>query len=432
MVFVPSGDYFKMSPMFGTINILFYPKKRDSDTDGKVTIYCRVTVNSKRAEFSLRRMVDEKRWDSHSGRLRGTTIEVSNFNRFLDNVKNRLFEIYDSLLKEREDVSAAIVKNIYLGKEGKEYMVLEIFQEHNDEIESLLGKGFTKGTLQRYKAAFKHVSVYIQHNYHRNDFPVRRVDHKFITGLEFFLKSQRNCEHNTAIKYVVNFKKIIRIAYANQWITKDPFFHWKASWKTKEKQYLTQTELDALRDKKSFLPRLDLVRDIFVFCCYTGLAYADVQQLKEEHIIIGVNGDRWIKMPRKKTKAISSIPLLPPAEEIILKYSEHPYVLAGKGVLPVLTNQKSNAYLKEIADVCGINKHLTTHLARHTFATTVTLANGVSISTVSKMLGHRSLKTTQIYAKVLDSKIAEEMDRLKEKIKPVEISNSKDEGSIEN
>jgi len=417
--------------MFGTINILFYPKKRESDIDGKVTIYCRVTVNSKRAEFSLRRTVDEQRWDSHSGRLRGTSMEVSIFNRFLDNVKNRLFEIYDSLLKDRKDVSATIVKNTYLGKEGKEYMVLEIFQEHNDEIESLLGKGFTKGTLQRYKAAFKHVAAYIQHNYHRNDIPVRRVDHKFITGLEFFLKSKRNCEHNTTIKYVVNFKKIIRIAYANEWITKDPFFHWKATWKTKEKQYLTQTELDALRYKKSFLPRLDLVRDIFVFCCYTGLAYADVKQLKQDDIVIGVNGDRWIKMARKKTKAISSIPILPPAEDVIQKYSEHPYVVSGKGVLPVLTNQKSNAYLKEIADVCGINKNLTTHLARHTFATTVTLSNGVSIATVSKMLGHSSLKTTQIYAKVLDSKIANEMERLKEKIKTKEISVPDDESSIE-
>lgn len=417
--------------MFGTINILFYPKKRDSDTDGKVTIYCRVTVNSKRSEFSLRRTVDEQRWDSHSGRLRGTSMEVSNFNRFLDNVKNRLYDTYDVLLKEREDISATIIKNIYLGKEGKEYMVLEIFQEHNDEIESLLGKGFTKGTLQRYSAAYKHISAYIQQIYHRNDIPVRRVDHKFITGLEFFLKSQRNCEHNTAIKYVVNFKKIIRIAYANQWITKDPFFHWKATWKTKEKQYLTQTELDTLREKKSFLPRLDLVRDIFVFCCYTGLAYADVKQFNQDDIVIGVNGDRWIKMARKKTKAISSIPILPPAEEIIQKYSEHPYVVSGKGVLPVLTNQKSNAYLKEIADVCGINKNLTTHLARHTFATTVTLSNGVSIATVSKMLGHRSLKTTQIYAKVLDSKIADEMERLKEKIITSEVSVSEDENTIE-
>jgi len=295
-------------------------------------------------------------------------------------------------------------------------MVLEIFQEHNDEIESLLGKGFTKGTLQRYKAAYNHVSDYIGHKYQRKDVPVRSIDHKFITGLEYYLRSKKNCEHNTAIKYVVNFKKIIRIAYANEWIARDPFFHWKASWKTKEKQYLTQIELDALRNKKSFLPRLELVRDIFLFCCYTGLAYSDVKQLQFENIVIGINGDRWIKMARKKTKAMSSIPLLSTAENIIEKYSQHPYVVDGKGVLPVLTNQKSNAYLKEIADVCGIRKNLTTHLARHTFATTVTLSKGVSIATVSKMLGHRSLKTTQIYAKVLDSKIADEMNMLKEKL----------------
>ena len=411
--------------MYGKMNILFYPKKSERNDDGMVMLYARVTIKGKRSEFSLGRRIDEQRWDSRAGKLRGTSTEVSNFNRFLDNVRNRLYDIYDALLKEREDISASIIKNIYIGKEGKEYMVLEIFQEHNDKIENLLGKGFTRGTLQRYKAAYKHVSAYIQHDYHRNDIPVRRVDHKFITGLEYFLKSKRSCEHNTAIKYIVNFKKIIRIALANEWTTKDPFFHWKASWKSKEKQYLTQAELDTLREKRSFLPRLDLVRDIFVFCCYTGLAYADVKQLRQEDIIIGVDGYRWIKMARKKTKAISSIPLLPPAEAIIEKYSEHPYVLDGKGVLPVLTNQKSNAYLKEIADVCGINKNLTTHLARHTFATTVTLSKGVSISTVSKMLGHRSLKTTQIYAKVLDSKIAEEMAVLKAQLEQEEAKKPK-------
>lgn len=413
--------------MSGKINVLFYPKKSDTDTDGMVTVYARITFNGKRAELSLGRRIEEQRWDSRGGRLRGTTMEVSKFNRFLDTVKHRCFEIHDTLLREHQDISATIIKNIYLGREGKEWMVLEIFQNHNDEMESLLGKGFTKGTLQRYRAAYKHVSAYIQHNYQRNDIPVRRIDHKFITGLEYFLKSKRNCEHNTAIKYIVNFKKIIRIAYANEWISRDPFFHWKASWKTKEKQFLTQAELDTLQNKKSFLPRLDLVRDIFVFCCYTGLAYADVKQLGEEDIIIGVDGYRWIKMARKKTKAISSIPLLPPAEAIIEKYSEHPYVLDGKGVLPVLTNQKSNAYLKEIADVCGINKNLTTHLARHTFATTVTLSKGVSISTVSKMLGHRSLKTTQIYAKVLDSKIAEEMSVLKAQLEQQEAQKRKEE-----
>lgn len=402
--------------MYGKMSILFYPKKSEINTKGMVMLYARITINGKRGEFSLGRRVDDQRWDSRSNRLRGTSLEVSKFNRFLDNVKNRLFEIYENRLKERLDISATIIKNIYLGKEGKEYMVLEIFQEHNDQIESLLGKAFTKGTLQRYKAAYKHVSDYITYKYQRKDIPVRSVDHKFITGLEFYLKSSKSLEHNTAIKYIVNFKKIIRIAYANEWITKDPFFHWKASWKTKEKQYLTQSELDTLKNKKSFLPRLQLVRDIFVFCCYTGLAYSDVKLLQFENIVIGINGDRWIKMARKKTKAMSSIPLLPTAERIIEKYSQHPNVLNGNGVLPVLTNQKSNAYLKEIADVCGINKNLTTHLARHTFATTVTLSKGVSIATVSKMLGHRSLKTTQIYAKVLDSKIADEMNMLKGKL----------------
>lgn len=198
--------------MYGKLNILFYPKKLRSETDGKAMIYARVTINGKRSEFSLGRRVEEHRWDSRGGKLRGTASEVSNFNRFLDNVKNRLYDIYDVLLKDKEDISATIVKNIYLGKAGKEYMVLEIFQEHNDEMESLLGKGFTQGTLQRYKAAYKHVSAYIQSNYHRKDIPVRRVDYKFITGLELFLKSQRNCDHNTTIKYVVNFKKIMRIA----------------------------------------------------------------------------------------------------------------------------------------------------------------------------------------------------------------------------
>lgn len=178
--------------MFGTINILFYPKKRESNTDGKVTIYCRVNVNLKRAEFSLRRTVEEQRWDSRSAKLRGSSMVVSNFNRFLENVKNRLFEIYDDRLKERLDISATIIKNIYLGREGREYMVLEIFKEHNSEVESLLGKGFTKGTLQRYKAAYKHVSDYIGHKYQQKDIPVRSVDHKFITGMEFYLKSVKS------------------------------------------------------------------------------------------------------------------------------------------------------------------------------------------------------------------------------------------------
>ncbi|MDF0716941.1 site-specific integrase [Muricauda sp. 334s03] len=399
--------------MFGPMNILFYPKKMDSDTDGKVTIYTRITVNGKRSEFSLRRRVEERKWDRRAGKLRGTAPKVANFNRFLENVKNRCFEVYDNLLKEREDISATMIRDTYLGKGKNQHMLLEIFDDHNREVESLIGRGFAKGTLQRYNAARRHVFDYIQHAHQRKDIPVKKVDHKFITGLEYFLRFKKNCNHNTTVRYIVNFKKIIRIAYANQWIERDPFFHWKASWKHKERQYLTQEELTRIFEKEFDIVRLQTVKDIFLFCCYTGLAFVDVEKLNKDHIVKDIKGQKWIKTHRQKTKVLSSIPLLSIPEAIIEKYKDHPRVVAKGTLLPVYTNQRTNFYLKEIAIGCKINKTLTTHLARHTFATTVTLSNGVSIESVSKMLGHTSLKTTQIYAKVLDSKISDDMEKLK-------------------
>lgn len=399
--------------MSGTMNILFYPKRTGSDIDGIVTLYARITVNGRRSEFSLRRTVDKEKWSSVGGKLRGTTREVSNLNRFLDCVKNRCYGIYDELLKEGEHISPDAIKNIYLGKRKKQWMLLEIFQEHNDEMESLVGKDYAAGTLQRYKAAKNHISDYLRHTYGKKDIPVDKIDHKFITGLEYFLKSKKRLGHNSTIKYIVNLKKIVRIAYANQWIARDPFFHWKARWKNNERKYLTEAELQRLIDKSFKMERLERVKDIFLFSCFTGLAYIDVKTLGQDDIVIDINGEKWIKTTRKKTKTRSSIPLLPVADAILDKYAAHPNVVMGKGLLPVLTNQKSNAYLKEIADLCGIKKNLTTHLARHTFATTVTLSNGVPIESVGRMLGHRSLKTTQIYAKVLDKKLAEDMSVLK-------------------
>ena len=402
--------------MFGTMNVLFYPKKNRVKNAETASIYARITIDGQRSEFSIGRKVELRRWDAQSGRLRGTAMEVSTFNRFLDSVRNRCFEIYESCIKEGEKVSATTIKNIYLGRSRKQWGTLEIFQNHNDEMESLLGKEYSAGTLQRYKAAYKHLSGYIKHNYGRQELPVAKVDYQFITGFEYYLKSKKNLGHNTAIKYVVNFKKIIRIAYANQWIKRDPFFHWQASWKNRDRECLTGIELSVLWNTDFDSERLEKVRDVFLFCCYTGLAYVDVKQLKGENIVIGIDGNRWIKKYRNKTKILCSVPLLPVAEAILEKYSKDGDKYRMKPLLPVPTNQKSNQYLKEIAERCGIHKTLTTHLARHTFATTVTLSNGVPIESVSKMLGHRSLKTTQIYAKVLDTKIADDMAALREKI----------------
>ncbi|AKA35327.1 site-specific integrase [Flagellimonas lutaonensis] len=399
--------------MFSTINVIFYPKKRKSNKKNLVPIYARITLDGKRAEFSTGKQVDLQRWDVESGRVRGKTPEILVLNRFFDTLKAKCVSIYDELVRSGEFVDADTVKNIFLGNTKKQYMILEIFQDHNDEMESLLGKDYNPGTLQRYKAAYKHVSDFIQIRYGKKDLPVKKLDHGFITSLEFFLKSRKNCSHNTAIKYIVNLKKIVRIAYANEWIERDPFFHWKASWKQKERQYLTQEELTRLVEKQFDIERLQTVRDIFLFCCYTGLAFADVEKLTNDDLVTDLNGQRMIKTLRKKTKVLSSIPLLPIPEAIIQKYEGHPRVVAKGTLLPVYSNQRTNFYLKEIAIGCGIKKTLTTHLARHTFATTVTLSNGVPIESVSKMLGHTSLKTTQIYAKVLDSKLIEDMTRLR-------------------
>lgn len=401
-----------MAPLF---NVIFFPKKAKKSEDDRVILYTRITYRGKRAEFSTSRQINSAQWNSSSGKVRGTSAEAQSINRALESIKASLFEIHDCLVREKKTLSAAAVRDIFQGKEEEPRMLMEVFQEHNDQMKKLIGKGFTKGTMQRYNACKEHIQNYILYRYKKKDFPVKNVDYNFIAGFEHYLKLNKSCAHNTTHKYIVNFKKIIRIAYANQWIEKDPFFHWKGSWKPSEREYLSEVELQKLTEKDFDIPRLELVRDIFLFCCYTGLAFADVKKLSADDIVLNISGKRWIKTKRQKTNSLSRIPLLQIPESILEKYSNNQYVKSGKGVLPVLSNQKSNSYLKEIADLCGIKKKLTTHLARHTFATTVTLSKGVPIESVGKMLGHKSLKTTQIYAKVLDEKIERDMAKLDQK-----------------
>jgi site-specific recombinase XerD len=281
-------------------------------------------------------------------------------------------------------------------------------------MKKLIDIEFALGTYKRYHTTRSHVAEFIKTEFRKFDIPVRDVDLKFIKGLEFFLKTDKNCNHNSALKYINNFKKIIRMAVAHEWISKDPFYNYKVQFKTVEREFLSKGELQALVDKKIRGKRLNVVRDMFVFCCYTGLSYIDVQKLHPDNIVKHIDGSLWIKSQRTKTKSKLGIPLLPTALDIIEKYQDHPKVVNGDCVLPVLSNQKSNAYLKEIAELCGIKKNLTTHLARHTFATTVTLSNGVPIETVGQMLGHKNLRTTQHYAKIIDRKVSDDMAALKE------------------
>lgn len=399
-----------------SFSILFYPRGNDIDKNGNAPIYVRITVDGKRSEFSIKRKVSLAKWNSKAGKIDGTSLEARELNRYMTSIRSKIYKIQENLFENGDLVTSKKIKNIYLGTDSPHKMLLEIFQEHNDKVESLIGKDFAAGTAERYRTARKHIEAYIEMEYKVKDIPVMDVDHRFITGFEYYLKTERNCSHNTAIKYITNFKKIIRIAFANNWISKDPFTSWKARLKIVDREFLTVEEIQTMVEKELHTERLDQVKDIFIFCCFTGLAYSDVKKLSAKNIVIGIDGGKWIKINRSKTDTRSNIPILPTAEAILEKYAEGSEIQNDRLLLPVLSNQKMNAYLKEIADLCGINKNLTFHLARHTFATTVTLTNGVPIESVSKMLGHKSLKTTQHYAKIIDKKVSDDMKALKDKL----------------
>lgn len=411
--------------MSTNFNQLFYLKKGRANEGQKTPIYLRLTVNGKRSELSISRKVDPKLWDAKLQKVRGNSIEAKQANIFLDKVRNKVNKIHENYLDQHIPFTSADLKNTYLGKDKKVKMLLEIFDEHNRQMKSLVDIEFSLSTYKRYYTTRNHIQQYLKTDYGKNDIPVRDVNLKFIRGFEYFLKEKKSCNHNSSLKYVNLFKKIVRIAVGNGWISKDPFYNYKIKFKSVEREFLSKEELETLVDKELGGKRLSIVKDMFVFCCYTGLSYIDIQELTSDNIVMAIEGNFRIQSKRHKTKTKLGIPLLPPALLLLEKYKEHPKVVNGNCVLPVLSNQKSNAYLKEIAEICRIEKNLTTHLARHTFATTVTLSNGMPIETVSKLLGHKNIRTTQHYAKIMDRKVDEDMKLLQEKMAADRIKEDK-------
>ncbi len=398
-----------------SFSIIFYPKSSNLDKNGKAPLFLRITVDGKRCEHSLKSKIELQNWDSHKGKLKGSNPAAKQLNKFLEEIKSRLYKIQGKFVADGRPYTAEMLRNAFQGKDIKYKTLLIIYKEHNGEISELVGREFSSGAYQRHLRTARHLKTFIKKEYGCEDINVKEVDLKFINRFEHYLNTLRTCTHNTVTKYVTNLKKIMRICYANDWITKDPFYHWKAKWKKVERDILNERELKTIMEIELPSQRLNQVKDIFVFCCFTGLSYIDVQKLSSNHIVLAMNGEKWIKIKRSKTDTKSSVPLLPVAEGILKRYNQNHLANSGDKLLPVISNQKLNTYLKEIAKLCGIHKKLTFHLSHHTFATTVTLANGVPIESVSKMLGHQSLKTTQIYAKVMDQKLKQDMEVLKGK-----------------
>lgn len=401
--------------MKAKVSILFYAKRAKTNVNGLVPIYSRITVNGKRIELTTGRFVELSKWSADAGKMKGTTDEARSINNQLDILKMKIIDAQMELVHKNIPVTSESLKLKLLGSNERARMLVPIFQDHNNKIKELIGKEYAAGTLERYTTSLKHTIEFLEWKYKVSDIDIKQIDHAFITDYEFYLRSVRNCSNNTAVKYIKNFNKIIKICLANDWLDKNPFNNYKSKIKEVERNFLSETEIQSILNKNFKTDRLALVRDIFLFSCFTGLAYIDVKNLTKSHISIGIDGEKWIYTHRQKTESASKIPILPIAQMIIDKYENHPQSNNQEVLLPILSNQKMNAYLKEIAAICEIEKELTFHIARHTFATTVTLTNGVPIESVSKMLGHKNIKTTQHYAKILDKKVSEDMQLLRDK-----------------
>lgn len=398
--------------MEATYSISTFIKSKSAG--GKALVYLRITVNGERAEISIKRSVDRDRWDASANRVRGNKEDAREINTLLDNTTIRLNKIYNRLLENNEHITAKRIKDLYFGKDENRKTLLEAFTDHNEMMASRVGIDFSKSTYTRYSTTKDHIEAFLRHQFNLPDIQLRQLRYSFITDLEHFLKVIRKCNHNSTLKYIRNFRKIINLSVKNDWLDKDPFKAYQVKLKDTKRTFLNNEELARLEEKAIGIERLENVRDVFVFCCYTGLSYVDVEKLTKRQIVKGLDAEDWINVDRTKTGSPSNIPILPRAKNLLLKYKNHPECLNAGRLLPVISNQKMNAYLKELATLFGIEKKLTFHAARHTFATTVTLSNGIPLETVSAMLGHKNFRTTQIYAKVVQEKISKDMKRLRD------------------
>ena len=396
---------------------------KQREKEGKVQIFIRIYFDGKRTEITTQNYVKISHWDEKAKRVKDLDPNSHLINVQLDEVKSKIIKIYVKLQALEEEITVQKIRQLYQGKplveevKHKHKTICEAFDYHNLKMEETLkvGKVCNK-TWERYKITKNKVVAFMEKQYKVSDMELPAIRLRFVTEFEHYLLTTDKLQSNTAHKYIKNLKKIMNMSVGLDWIPSNPFNQFKCSYQSPDREILNREELATLQFKNLGIPRLEEVRDVFIFCCYTGFAFSDIFQFEQNAVTIGLDGEYWLSTNRQKTGTKESVPLLPVALEIIAKYKNHPYCVSENKLLPVNSNQRYNSYLKELADICNINKHLTSHIARHTFATTVTLANGVPIETVSSMLGHTSIRTTQIYAKVVEEKVSSDMKMLRQKL----------------
>ncbi len=392
-----------------TFRVLFFLNKSKTNKDG-APIMLRITINGQQVALNVRRRIPIFDWDQKRGLPLVKDQFTHDIDLYLETFRNKAFQAFTDLSQQYDVVTAAMVRDYINGVNGhRTKTIIEIWEQHNEELKKNINKTCSYSLWQKHQTAKNHFKGYLSDHYRVTDVPITQVNYEMIRAYKEYLIGVKDLTYNTTIKFLQFTKKITLRAIRAGWLKVDPFEGMSLSLKQTDRPYLTEEELDLIENKEFKVQRLELVKDLFLFACYTGLAYSDVKKLHKAEIEKSPNGMWWIRTRRQKTKERSQIPLLAPAMKIIKKYAHLDSLSADEKVLPVLSNQKLNSYLKEVADFSGIQKKLTFHVARHTFATTVTLSNGVPIESVSKMLGHTNLRTTQHYARIVDEKVAQDM-----------------------
>jgi site-specific recombinase XerD len=401
-----------------TFGVLFYLKTQKTSMQGRAPICARVTVNGKRTEISVKRSVNANEWDERKGMAKGSRKETVELNMFLNQFKAKIINTYQQMLLNDAAIDGPAIRDKVLGTDHLAPTLLSLIEYHNDQQEIKLAPG----TMKNYYTTQRYIEKFLREKYYRNDLLLSQLTYKFILDFERYLFNyvpkdhQKPLNNNGIMKHIERLRKMINMAVKLDWLSKDPFASFKKHFDKVDRESLNNKELISLANKEFTIERLRHVRDMFLYSCYTGLSYIELAELTTDKIVTGIDGGLWISTIRAKTDKGVRVPLLPQAIELMEKYRDDPRALNNGTVFPVISNQRMNGYLKEIADICGITKSLTFHIARHTFATTVTLSNGVPIESVSKMLGHTSIRTTQIYAKVVESKLSEDMHNLKQRM----------------
>ncbi|GAB3713925.1 phage integrase SAM-like domain-containing protein [Flavobacterium koreense] len=391
------------------ISILFVINQAKTNQKGICPIYCRITINKERKQFSTGNSINPKDWNSKKQLAESKQIDYTVLNGQLSLIKQKINNIYFKLQIENETIKVENIIDSYFQKPSKkEDSVISYLNKDLEKLKKLIGKDLKQSTWNKFNYAYNDVASFIKFSFKQKDIPLNELNLNFLEEFEYYLKTEKNNKQVTLNKTIQRFRKPIKNAISEGYLDKDPFLMYKASRVKKEIVFLTTDELNKLENYSFEQTRLNQVRDLFVFCCYTGLAYYEMTNLKSDNISIGFDNMEWIQMKREKTSKQIAIPILPKAKSILNKYENS---------LPKLSNQKVNSYLKEIAAIVGINKNITHHIARKTFASTVLLYNNVPMEIVSELLGHSNMTITQeSYGQIVREKVSDAMINLSKKM----------------